>query len=208
MNIEKKINKIIIISSPSGAGKTTICNYLVKKLNNIDLSISYTTRSKRTNELNSKDYYFVNNDKFTKLKNKNFFIETANVFNNLYGSPYKNVSKAFKKNHHILFDIDWQGARKLRKKYKNTKIIDIFILPPNKKELKNRLIKRGRDNNKEINLRMSLALNEIKHYKEYKYVLINESIKNTINNLIKIIDFEILIEKNNNKLNSNLKKFQ
>tara|TARA_Y100001970_G_scaffold220152_1_gene270310 strand:+ start:569 stop:1195 length:627 start_codon:yes stop_codon:yes gene_type:complete len=208
MNIEKKINKIIIISSPSGAGKTTICNYLVKKLNNIDLSISYTTRSKRTNELNSKDYYFVNNDKFTKLKNKNFFIETANVFNNLYGSPYKNISNAFKKNHHILFDIDWQGARKLRKKYKNTKIIDIFILPPNKKELKNRLIKRGRDNNKEINLRMSLALNEIKHYKEYKYVLINESIKNTINNLIKIIDFEILIEKNNNKLNSNLKKFQ
>ena len=208
MNIEKKINKIIIISSPSGAGKTTICNYLVKKLNNIDLSISYTTRNKRANEVNSKDYYFVNNEKFKKLKNKNYFIETANVFNNLYGSPYKNINSAFKKNHHILFDIDWQGARKLRKKYKDRKIIDIFILPPNKKELKNRLIKRGRDNNKEINLRMSLALNEIKHYKEYKYVLINESIKNTINNLIKIIDFEIFIENNDNKLNSNLKKFQ
>ena len=206
MNIEKKLNKIIIISSPSGAGKTTICNYLIKKFRNINLSISYTTREKRFNEIHTKDYYFVSNKKFKELNKKKFFIETAKVFNNYYGSPYKNIKDSFKKNKHILFDIDWQGAKKLRKKFQEVDIVDFFILPPNKKELKRRLLKRGRDNKQEIHLRLSLALEEMRHYNEYKYVIINENIKETVNKLIKIIEYQTLIEKNNQILMKNLKK--
>tara|TARA_Y100000590_G_scaffold423666_1_gene529779 strand:+ start:419 stop:1039 length:621 start_codon:yes stop_codon:yes gene_type:complete len=201
MSIENK-KIIFIISSPSGAGKTTICKKLIKKLNNIDLSVSYTTRSKRKNEINGKDYYFVNKEKFNQLNKNNFFIETAKVFNNFYGSPLNNINKS---KNNILFDIDWQGAKKLRKKFDNNRIIDFFILPPSIKELKNRLIKRGRDNNKEINLRLSLALDEMVHYKDYKYILINENINKTVNQLIKIIDYSLLIESNKILLQKKLK---
>ena len=151
MSIEKN-SKLIIISSPSGAGKTTLCKLLIKKMKNVNLSISYTSRSKRLNEIEGKDYYFVSKNKFMQLKNSNFFIETAKNFNNLYGSPFKNINKSIKNNQHILFDIDWKGARKIRKNYKKDDIIDFFILPPSKSELKRRLVKRGRDNKKEINI--------------------------------------------------------
>ena len=107
--------KIIIISSPSGAGKTTICNKIINHYKKIELSISYTTRPIRKNENHNIDYFFVDKKKFIDLKNNNFFIETAKVFDHLYGSPYKNIKKAFIKNKHILFDIDWQGANKLRR---------------------------------------------------------------------------------------------
>jgi len=203
--ITDETNKIIIISSPSGAGKTTICKYLIKKLNNVDLSVSYTTRNKRNNEINGKDYFFISKEKFKILKNKNFFIETAKIFNNYYASPYININFSSKKNKHILFDIDWQGARNLRKKFNKNRILDFFILPPNITELKKRLIKRGRDNSKEIQLRLSLAMREIKHYKEYKYILINENVQQTVNNIIKIINYNLLIDKNQKLLNKKLK---
>ena len=195
-------NKIIIISSPSGAGKTTICKYLLKKIDNVKLSISYTTRPKRKNEKNEKDYFFINQDKFNELAKKNHFVETAKVFDYYYGTPLENINKSFKKNNHILFDIDWQGAKKIRKKYDKSQIIDFFILPPSKKELKNRLEKRGRDNRKEINKRLSLAVSEIKHYKEYQFVLINENIIDTVNNLVKIINNTLFIYEINNKINN------
>ena len=179
--------KIIIISSPSGAGKTTICNALVKKIDSIELSISYTTRPKKNKELNGKDYYFVSNIDFAKLDKKNFFLETAKIFDYYYGSPKSNLEKIFKKNKNILFDIDWQGANKLRKKFKKNDIIDIFILPPNKDELKKRLEKRGRDNKKEIKKRLSLAFSEISHYTEYKHVIVNDKLNETIDNVIKTI---------------------
>ena len=175
MNIELK-NKIIIISSPSGAGKTTLCKLLIKKMQNLSLSISHTSRNKRLNETDGKDYKFVTKNKFLKLKKNNFFIETAKNFNNYYGSPFKNLVIASKHKNNLLFDIDWKGARKIRKQYKKTDIIDFFILPPSVKELKKRLTKRGRDNKNEINLRLSYALNEMKHYNEYKYVLFNNKI--------------------------------
>ncbi len=200
MNTEKKINKIIIISSPSGAGKTTICRNLLRKMKNIKLSISYTTRQIRNNEKNGKDYFFVTADKFNKLNKKNFFIETAKVFNNYYGSPISYINEVNKKNCNLLFDIDWQGAKKLRKKFPKDQIIDFFILPPNKKELKRRLEKRGRDNKKEINVRLSLALSEINHHADYKYVLINDKINNTTNDLIQIINYNILKTQLDNKL--------
>tara|TARA_B100001057_G_C22811854_1_gene935737 strand:+ start:1340 stop:1972 length:633 start_codon:yes stop_codon:yes gene_type:complete len=199
-------NKLIIISSPSGAGKTTLCKLLIKKMKNINLSVSYTSRSKRLNEIHGKDYYFINQKKFEELVRKNFFIETAKNFNNFYGSPFKNINEAKKKNKHLLFDIDWKGARKIRGYYNKNNIIDFFILPPSKKELKRRLIKRGRDNNQEINLRLSYAIKEMKHYKEYKYVLINENIQKTVTNIKKIIEYNELITDQNLVLNSNLKK--
>ena len=201
-----KNSKLIIISSPSGAGKTTLCKLLIKKMNNIQLSVSYTSRSKRLNEIHGKDYYFINKEKFEKLKKQKFFIETAKNFNNLYGSPFKNINGAKKKKKHLLFDIDWKGARKIRKNYDKKNIIDFFILPPSKRELKRRLIKRGRDNDQEINLRLSYAIKEMQHYKEYKYVIINENIQKTVTNIKKIIEYNELITDQNLVLNSNLKK--
>jgi len=195
MNIDQS-NKIIIISSPSGAGKTTLCKLLLKKMNNISLSISYTSRSQRLNEVNGKDYYFVTKDKFIKLNMKNYFIETAVNFNNFYGSPYLNIKKAKKNKKQILFDIDWKGARKIRKKIDKKDIIDFFILPPSIKELKKRLVKRGRDNNKDINLRLSYAIKEISHFNEYSYVLINQNVIQTVNDIIHIIQNQIILEKN------------
>ena len=193
MNIDQK-NKVIIISSPSGAGKTTLCKLLLKKMHDINLSISYTSRNKRLNEINGKDYFFVTKEKFNKLKNENFFIETAINFGNHYGSPFKNL-KTLRKNQ-ILFDIDWKGARKIRKKIDNKDIIDFFILPPSIKELKKRLIKRGRDKKDDIDLRLSYAIKEISHYKEYSYVLINQNVQQTVSEIINIIKTNLIISKN------------
>jgi len=205
MSIGKK-SKLIIISSPSGAGKTTLCKLLIKKMKNINLSISYTSRSKRLNEVNGKDYFFINKKKFQSLKKNNFFIETATNFNNLYGSPYKNIVLSKKKNKHILFDIDWKGARKIRKNYQKDDIVDFFILPPSRSELKRRLVKRGRDNKKEINLRLSYAIDEMKHYNEYQYVLINENVHKTVNEIKKIIEYHQLILVQKDALKKKLKK--
>ena len=118
----------------------------------------------------------------------------------------RNVTQSKKRNNHLLFDIDWKGARKIRKNFKKNDIIDIFILPPSKLELKRRLIKRGRDNNNEIKLRLSYAIEEMKHYKEYKYVLINENVHKTVNEIIKIIEFNQLMVNQRNLLTSKLKK--
>ena len=205
MNIET-VSNLIIISSPSGAGKTTLFKLLLKKMKNLNLSISYTSRNKRLNEVEGRDYYFVNKKKFESLKSKNFFIETAKNFNNYYGSPFVNIQESKKRKKHILFDIDWKGARKIRNYYNKKNIIDFFILPPSKSELKSRLEKRGRESKKEIKLRLSYAINEMKHYKEYKYVLINENIKKTVNEIKQIIEYNQLINKQENILNTKLKK--
>ena len=189
-------NKIIIISSPSGAGKTTLCKLLLKKMKNIDLSISYTSRNQRLNEINGKDYFFINKNKFKELQQKDFFIETAVNFGNYYGSPYINLNKSKRKKKHILFDIDWKGARKIRKKIDKKNIIDFFILPPSINELKKRLIKRGRDDKKDINLRLSYAINEISHYSEYSYILINQNVIKTVNDIMQIIKTNIILEEN------------
>mgnify|MGYP001344074334 CR=1 FL=1 len=204
MNIEK-MNNLIIISSPSGAGKTTLCKLLLKKMKNVILSISYTSRNKRLNEKDGKDYFFVSEQKFKKLKKNDFFIETAKNFNNYYGSPYKNTTLAKKNNKNLLFDIDWKGARKIRKSFNSENIIDFFILPPSKSELKKRLIKRGRDNKNEIKLRLSYAMKEMKHYNEYKYVLVNENVHKTVEEIKKIILFNEFLSKKKISLNRKLK---
>ncbi len=204
MNTGQK-NKIIIISSPSGAGKTTLCKLLLKKMKNIQLSISYTSRNQRLNEIDGKDYHFVTKEKFIQLKNKKFFIETAINFGNYYGSPIKNLNYSHKKKKQILFDIDWKGARKIRKKIEKNNIIDFFILPPSIKELKKRLLKRGRDNEEDINLRLSYAIKEIRHYNEYSYVLINQNVAQTVNEIIEIIKTNLILEKNKKLTDTKIK---
>ena len=188
--VKKEKNGIyIILSSPSGAGKTTIARKLVKKDKNLKLSISYTTRIKRSNEKDKKDYFFITKKEFNSLKKKGFFIEWAKVFNNYYGTSLSKTKKIFHSGKDILFDIDWQGSRKIKKKI-GQNVINIFILPPTKKELIKRLNKRAQDPKDVVKQRLSFFKTELSHWKEYQYVLINDDLQKTTNNILSIINSE------------------
>tara|TARA_Y100000590_G_scaffold465725_1_gene638847 strand:- start:679 stop:1320 length:642 start_codon:yes stop_codon:yes gene_type:complete len=210
----KKINKkkllykglIIIISSPSGAGKTSLCKKISSLNKNINLSISYTTRKKRKIENEGEHYRFVNIKKFNKMKKNNLFLESAKVFGNNYGTPLKETINKIKLGKDVLLDIDWQGARQIRKKFPEY-VVDFFIMPPTINELRKRLIKRGQDDIKIVNKRMKMAFGEIKHYNDYKYILINDNFNNTLKKILNIIKMEriqrIDILKINKKFNIN-----
>lgn len=175
---------MVVISSPSGAGKTTITKKLVSKKLNIELSISLTTREPRKHEVNAIDYHFVSKDFFKKKIKQNSFLEHAKVFDNYYGTIKKNITDKLNKGINILLDIDWQGARQVRKKMPDD-VLSIFILPPSLKELKKRLEKRE-NNISFVNKRMSKAKKEIAHWREYDYAIINKDLKKCIKE-IKII---------------------
>lgn len=177
---------MVVISSPSGAGKTTITKNLVSKKLNIELSISLTTRKPRPTEVDGIDYHFVSKDFFKKKINQNSFLEHAKVFENFYGTIKKDIIDKLKKGTNILLDIDWQGARQVRKKMPND-VLSIFILPPSLKELKKRLEKRE-NNVFFVNKRMSKAKKEIAHWSEYDHAIINEDLKKCVNEIKKIID--------------------
>ena len=179
----------IILSSPSGAGKTSLAKKLLKKNKNFELSVSYTTRKKRPKEINKKDYHFISKKEFNTLKKRSFFIEWAKVFNNYYGTSLEKTKKVNKLGRDILFDIDWQGSRKIKKKLTNG-VISIFILPPSKKELTRRLNKRAQDPKDVVKQRLLNFKTELSHWKEYKYVLINDNLEKTTNKIMKIINFE------------------
>lgn len=183
----KKNNKgtLIVISSPSGAGKTTITKKLVSPKKNIVLSVSVTTRRPRINEINKKDYIFVSKKKFNQLIKKKSFLEYAKVFDNYYGTLKKNVLRNIKQNKTTILDIDWQGARQIKKKLAKY-TFTIFILPPSIKELKNRLLKRE-SNYAFIKKRMSKAKKEIMHWKEYDYVVVNNDLTKCLNTIRSII---------------------
>ena len=179
----------IILSSPSGAGKTSLAKKLLKKNKNFELSVSYTTRKKRPKEINKKDYHFISKKEFNTLKKRSFFIEWAKVFNNYYGTSLEKIKKINKLGRDILFDIDWQGSRKIKKKLTNG-VISIFILPPSKKELTRRLNKRAQDPKDVVKQRLLNFKTELSHWKEYKHVLINDNLEKTTNKIMKIINFE------------------
>ena len=179
----------IILSSPSGAGKTSLAKKLLKKNKNFELSVSYTTRKKRPKEINKKDYHFISKKEFNTLKKRSFFIEWAKVFNNYYGTSLEKTKKINKLGRDILFDIDWQGSRKIKKKLTNG-VISIFILPPSKKELTRRLNKRAQDSKDVVKQRLLNFKTELSHWKEYKHVLINDNLEKTTNKIMKIINFE------------------
>ena len=181
---------IVILSSPSGAGKTT----LVKKISStIDftVSISYTTRIPRINEVNGKDYFFINRDQFNDLVRKDELLEYANVFDNYYGSSKKKVFDLLKKGQNVIFDIDWQGAKQIKDKNLKFKLITFFILPPSKKTLKSRLAERENNNQLVITERMKKFDNDIKHWDEYDYVVINDNLEICLNKILEIIELNI-----------------
>ena len=177
---------MVVISSPSGAGKTTIAKKLVSKKLNIELSISLTTRKPRPKEVDGIDYHFVSKVFFKKKINQNSFLEHAKVFDNFYGTIKKDITDKLKKGINILLDIDWQGARQVRKKMPND-VFSIFILPPSLKELKKRLKKRE-NNIFFINKRMSKAKKEIAHWREYDNAIINKDLKKCIKEIKIILD--------------------
>ena len=182
----KSSNFCIVLSSPSGAGKTTISKMLLKIDKSIQLSISCTTRPKRKGEINKKDYIFLSEKQFIQsIKNKKF-LEHANVFGHMYGTLNKTVDEFFKKKKDVLFDIDWQGFQQLKQTKKE--VVGIFILPPSKKELIKRLKTRGRDTDKEMKKRISMIQNEISHFPEYDYVVINKDLKSCVKQIKNIIE--------------------
>ncbi len=185
----RKKGLFIILSSPSGAGKTSLAKKLLKNNKNIELSISYTTRKKRPLEKNNKDYNFISREEFERLKKKKYFIEWAKVFNNYYGTSFVNVKKINNKGKDVLFDIDWQGSRKIKKKL-GKEVVSIFILPPSKKDLIKRLKKRAQDPDHIVKQRLSFYKKELSHWKEYKYVLINSNLNNTVKKIKVIIEAE------------------
>ena len=187
----KKEGVLLVISSPSGTGKTTICKKLLEYDKNIHLSVSVTTRKKRKNEVEGIDYYFRSKKDFLNLKSQNSFIENAFVFENYYGTLKSEVLEKLENGIDVLIDIDWQGTRQITQAMKGN-LIKIFLLPPSIDELKKRLSKRNSDSIKEINFRMSKALKEIKHFDEYDYVLVNDNLENTFQKIVKIIEAERL----------------
>ena len=184
MNHDEK-NIMVILSSPSGAGKTTITKKIQQKYQSFKISVSHTTRKPRPNEVDGVDYYFVSQEKFKKLIKEDKFYEYAKIFDNYYGTSKESVDSTIK-NNDIIFDIDWQGTKQLSK-FKNLKLIKIYIVPPNKEELKKRLIKRNQDSPTEVERRFKAYDQDIKHWKDYDYVIINENLENCYKQIEKII---------------------
>ncbi len=205
MEIKSK-NFCIVLSSPSGAGKTSISKKLLIKDNNISLSISCTTRPKRKGEKNKKDYIFIDDYNFDKFIKNNQFIEYANVFGFKYGTLKETIYKFFKKKQDVLFDIDWQGYQQL--KQSGLEVVGIFVLPPNKKELIKRLKNRGRDTVIEMKKRMSMVQNEISHFPEYDYVVINDNLKFCVDQIQNIINAERLKRSRQDNLTNFINKFR
>ena len=188
MTIEKK-GMMFILSSPSGTGKTTLTKKLAEHNKKFAISISHTTRKPRPNEINGKDYHFVSIEKFNSLIKKNNFYEYANIFDNYYGTLKSTVKKLLSQGKDILFDIDWQGTQQL-KKTKELSIVTIFILPPNIKVLKNRLLSRHKDQEELIEKRMNKFNEEVSHWNEYNYVVINDDLNICYDKILKIITSE------------------
>ena len=194
---------MFILSSPSGAGKTT----LVKKISknkNFSVSISHTTRTPRPNEKDGKDYFFTSKNLFKKLIKKKKFLEHAKVFDNYYGSSKDLVIKKLKQGKNIVFDIDWQGTRQIRNKKLNYQLKTFFILPPSKKELQKRLIKREKKNMKTVKKRMKEFKKDLSRWKEYDYVVINDDIKKCYKKIMDIIKKNKL-QKNHAFINNHVK---
>ena len=187
--LKKHKGVMLVLSSPSGAGKSSICRALLDLDKNLYLSISTTTRKKRPNEVSGIDYNFVTLDEFEYKLSQNNFIEHAKVFNNFYGTDKSIVENKINEGKDLLFDIDWQGAQQLREKMRED-IVSVFILPPSKKELERRLKERGQDTDEVVSERMSEATAEITHWAEYDYVIINEDLNLSVKTVLGILHSE------------------
>ena len=187
---------MIILSSPSGAGKTTLVK-LLSESRDFYTSISHTTRKPRNNEEEGKDYYFVNNDQFQNLIKKKEFLEYANVFSHLYGTTKTPVIKNLENSKNVVFDIDWQGTEQIKKKKLEYKLLTFFVLPPSKKVLFNRLSNRDMKDKLIVDDRMKEFNKDILHWKNYDYVVINDDLQRCFNEICELIDSFINESKNN-----------
>jgi guanylate kinase len=181
---------MIVLSSPSGAGKTTLVKML-SKIDNYEISISHTTRQPRLNEENNKDYYFVNEDEFKRLINNQEFLEYAKVFNNFYGTTRTPVIDKLNKAKNVLFDIDWQGADQIKNKKLDYKLITFFILPPSKEVLFERLSNRDMKDKLIADERMKQFGRDVLHWINYDYVVINDNLENCYSKITNLINAEI-----------------
>ena len=186
---------IVILSSPSGAGKTSLVKKISTK-NNFSISISHTTRKPRSNEINGVDYFFVTNNEFKKLISEGKFLEYAKVFKNYYGSSKETVIKKLDKGENVIFDIDWQGTEQIKQKNLKYQIVTVFILPPTREELFKRLLNRDLNDEKKAMKRMKQFDDDVLHWKNYDLVVINDDFDVCYK---KIIDY-INSKKNNNNL--------
>ena len=198
-----KDGTMIILSSPSGAGKTTLTKKISAK-DNFTVSISHTTRPPRTNEINGKDYIFVDKDDFNQLIKNNQFLEHAEVFKNFYGSGKEKVYEELNNGKNVVFDIDWQGTEQIKKKKLNYKLITFFILPPSKKVLLDRLKKRDLKDEKIVNERMKQFEKDLQQWKNYDYVVINDDLERCYNEITSIINDNL----NNEKVNYDFKNIE
>ena len=187
---QKKGGIMVILSSPSGAGKTTLVNLLSKK-NNFYISISHTTRKPRPNEINGKDYFFVTDKEFKRLIKNQEFLEYAKVFSNYYGTSRTPVIQNLEKNRNVIFDIDWQGADQIKNKKMDYKLITFFILPPSKKVLFDRLSNRDMKDKLIAEERMKQFDRDVLHWINYDYVVINDDLDDCFLKIQKLIDAEI-----------------
>ena len=185
---------MVILSSPSGAGKTTLVN-LLSKQDNFKVSISHTTRLPRPNEKPNKDYYFVKDTEFKRLIKNEEFLEYAKVFNNYYGTSKKKVIQELKKGKNVLFDIDWQGTEKIKRKKLNFELLTIFILPPSKKVLFKRLSNRDMKDKLIVGERMKLFEKDVIHWRKYNYVVINNKLENCLSKITKAIHSKLTNKK-------------
>ncbi len=181
--------KMFVLSSPSGAGKTTLTKKIAENNSNFTISISHTTRKPRPNETDGKDYYFVDKKKFDLLVKNNDFFEYAKIFDNYYGTLKTPVLKLLSQKKDVLFDIDWQGTQQL-KNIKNLALVTFFILPPNMRTLKNRLLNRHQGQEELIQQRMRKFNEEVSHWKDYNYVVINDDLEICYRKILDIIDSE------------------
>ncbi len=184
-------NFLFIISSPSGTGKTTICRKLLESVEGLTLSISVTTRNKRPNEQHGKDYFFASKEEFEKMIENGELLEHATIFGNNYGTPEKYVQEQLSSGNDVLFDIDWQGARQIRGT-KHLDVVSVFLLPPSMDQLQTRLENRNSDSKEIIERRLKGAKDEISHFDEYDYVLINNNLDECFNNVVNILNIERL----------------
>jgi len=188
--ISNRTGMMIVISSPSGVGKTTLVKLLAERNKNFEISISSTTRIPRNNEIEGKDYYFINKEKFNDLIKTKSFYEYARVFNNLYGTLKDPVIKNLSQGKDVLFDIDWQGSKQIKRLKLKNKLISIFILPPNIKTLRDRLSNRDMKDKLILKERMNQFKNDVLHWKEYDYIVINNNLEKCYKAIMSIIDCE------------------
>jgi guanylate kinase len=175
MTVIPRRGLLLVMSSPSGAGKTTLSRRLLGADPNVAMSVSVTTRQPRPGEVNGKDYHFIAQDEFARLRDGGELLEYAEVFGNFYGTPKRPVAEALQAGRDVLFDIDWQGTQQLAQAMEED-LVRIFILPPSAEELRERLIGRAQDSASTVAKRMAKAADEISHWPEYDYVIVNEDI--------------------------------